>query len=78
MVDHAQNEYMVFPLHVENPKRKLMEIGAADVLVNDGKTLGMGSNQKENAIQIVPKREVQAVSFLGVPALGRQDVPLRR
>lgn len=50
----------------------------ADVLMNDGKTLGVGPDLKEDAIQIVPKGEVQAVGFVGVPVLSRQDVPLRR
>lgn len=78
MVNHSQNEGVIVPQHVEDPKGKLMEIGPADVLMDYGKALGIGPDLKEDAIQVVPKGEVQAVGFLGIPVLGRQDIPLRR
>jgi hypothetical protein len=68
---------VILSLHVEDTKGKLMEIGAADILMDDGKTLGIGPDLKEDAIQIVPKGEVQTVGFPGIPPLGRQDIPLR-
>lgn len=76
MVDHSQDEDVILSLHVKNTKRKLMEIGAADILVDDRKTLRIGPDLKEDAIQIVPKGEIQTVGFLGIPPLGCQDIPL--
>lgn len=78
VVDHSQNEDVIFPLHVKDAKRELTEIGTADVLMNDGKTLRVSSDLEKDTIQIISKRKIQTFGLLGVPALGRQDIPFRR
>src|SRR5215203_63321 len=78
LVDHSQNEEMVSPLHVEDAKWEVPEIGPSDFLLNDWKAFRMGTYVDERLVQFVAKREIQSLGSPGIPLLRALDVPFCR
>lgn len=76
MVDHPQDEDVVYPHDVEHSIREAPEIGSTDLLVNDRGSCGMSTDLEEGAIQVIPKGKIQAGPLLGVPLLGTEEIPL--
>jgi hypothetical protein len=77
VVDDSHNIHVVFPLHIENREGKAPEIGAANLLVDDRESRGVGSNQSQRPVKLISEREIQARRLSGVPMLCFEEIPAR-
>ena len=59
MMNHSHNEDMVPPPYVEHAVVKALEIGAAEIFVNDREAFRESPNLDQHLIQFVPEGEVE-------------------